>query len=39
VLINDAKRHGVCVLPGRRQPQPLPDGDRVGRPAGRATPR
>ena len=37
VLINDAKRHGVRGPAGRHQQEPLPDDDRVGRHARRAT--
>ena len=36
VLVNDAKRHGVAVLPVDVNREPLPHDDRVGRPARRA---
>ena len=39
VLVNDAKRHGVAVLPVDVNAAPLPDDDRVGRAARRAAPR
>ena len=39
VLINDAKRHGVCVLPVDVNRSRFRTADRVGRPARRATPR
>ena len=39
VLVNDAKRHGVAVLPVDVNAQPLPDHHRMGRDARGADPR